>query len=166
MANGVGKIEAIWLKRAHRGPMDPAHEAELIAGHGIVGDANAQRTKRQVTLIEADLWDQVRTDLDAPELDPSLRRANLLVRGLPLAGSRGRTLQIGPARLLVHGETRPCRNMEDAHPGLQAALDPDWRGGVYAEVVQGGPIQIGDPVSWAEAEEHHAASSSPTAGGG
>lgn len=158
ISNGCGKIEAIWLKRAHRDPMDPVDQADLIAGHGIEGDANAQRTKRQVTLIEADLWERVRADLDHPTLDPSLRRANLLVRGLPLANTRGRTLQIGPARLLIHGETRPCRLMEDAHPGLQAALDPQWRGGVYAEVVEGGPIQLGDPVAWAEAEENAAES--------
>ena len=148
--NGAGRIEAIWLKRAHRGPMDPVERAELIASHGIEGDANATRTKRQVTLIEADLWDLVRADLDTPDLDPSLRRANLLVRGFPLAESRGRTLQLGPTRLLIHGETRPCRLMEDAHAGLQAALDPQWRGGVFAEVVQGGSISIGDEVSWTE----------------
>ncbi|HUP42491.1 MAG TPA: MOSC domain-containing protein, partial [Thermoanaerobaculia bacterium] len=131
-------------------PMDPVSQADLVAGHGIVGDANATRTKRQVTLIEADLWDRVRTELDHPDLDPSLRRANLLVRGLPLAESRGRVLAIGPALVLVHGETRPCSLMEDAQPGLQAALDPAWRGGVYAEVLEGGPITIGDEVSWAE----------------
>ena len=152
--NGAGRIEAIWLKRAHRGPMDPVPEAELVAGHGLVGDANATRTKRQVTLIEADLWDRVRAELDHPDLDPGLRRANLLIRGLPLAESRGRTLLVGPARILVHGETRPCRLMEDAHPGLQAALDPQWRGGVYAEVLEGGGISIGDEVSWSEAEAH------------
>jgi len=157
-ANGTGRIEAIWLKRAHRGPMDPVPAAELVAGHGLSGDANATRTKRQVTLIEADLWDRVRAELGTPELDPGLRRANLLVRGLSLAESRGRVLAIGPARVLVHGETRPCRLMEDTRPGLQAALDPDWRGGVYAEVLAGGPIQVGDPISWAEVEAPVAAS--------
>jgi MOSC domain-containing protein YiiM len=130
--------------------MDPVSRAELVAGHGLTGDANATRTKRQVTLIEADLWDQVRAELGEPELDPGLRRANLLVRGLSLAESRGRVLAIGPARVLVHGETRPCRLMEDTRPGLQAALDPDWRGGVYAEVLAGGPIQVGDEVAWDE----------------
>lgn len=147
----AGTIEAIWLKRAHRGPMDPVSRAELRAGHGLETDANAGRSKRQVTLIDADLWDRVRTELDAPDLDPGLRRANLLVRGLPLEGSRGRVLALGPARILVHGETTPCRLMEDSQPGLQEALRPEWRGGVYGEVLEGGPIQVGDEVAWAEA---------------
>lgn len=146
-----GRLEAIWLKRAHRGPMDPASRAELRAGHGIETDANAGRSKRQVTLLDADLWDRVRSELDAPELDPALRRANLLVRGLPLAESRGKVLALGPARVLVHGETRPCNLMDDAHPGLQEALRPEWRGGVYGEVLEGGAIALGDEISWADA---------------
>lgn len=145
-----GRLEAIWLKRARRGPMDPVPRAELRAGHGIETDANAGRSKRQVTLLDADLWDRVRSELDAPELDPALRRANLLVRGLPLAESRGKVLALGPARVLVHGETRPCNLMDDAHPGLQEALRPEWRGGVYGEVLEGGAIAIGDEISWAE----------------
>lgn len=145
-----GTLEAFWIKRAHRGPMDPAHQAELRAGHGIDGDANAGRSKRQVTLLDADLWDQVRAELEAPNLDPGLRRANLLVRGLPLAESRGRVLAVGPARILVHGETTPCRLMDDAHPGLQEALRPDWRGGIYGEVLESGEVSVGDEVSWAE----------------
>ena len=142
-----GRLEAIYRKRMRRGPMDSLEQGELKPGDGLVGNADL-RTKRQVTLIESELWERVREELGVPDLNPRLRRANLLVRGVSLEGSRGRVLRIGPARILVHGETRPCRLMEDEHPGLQAALDPEWRGGVYAEVVEGGPIAVGDPVRW------------------
>ncbi len=40
--------------------------------------------------------------------------------------------------------------MEDSHAGLQAALDPDWRGDAYGEGLDGGEIKIGDAVGWAE----------------
>lgn len=146
-ANGAGTLEAIFRKRMRRGPMDSLESGELAPGDGLVGNADL-RTKRQVTLIEAELWQRVRDELGVPDLDPRLRRANLLVRGVPLAQSRGRVLKVGPARLLIHGETRPCKLMEDGHPGLQAALDPEWRGGVYAEVLEGGPIAVGDAVRW------------------
>lgn len=144
-----GRLEAIFRKRVRRGPMDRLDRGELRPGDGLAGNADL-RTKRQVTVLDADLWDRVRAELGVPDLDPRLRRANLLVRGLPLAESRGKVLAVGPARILVHGQTTPCRNMDDGHPGLQEALRPEWRGGVYGEVLEGGPIEVGDPVAWEE----------------
>ena len=47
----MAKLEAIWIKRVRRGKMDPVLTAELIAGKGIVGNAN-QGGRRQVTIIE------------------------------------------------------------------------------------------------------------------
>lgn len=143
----TGTIEAIWRKRAHRGPMDPVDRAELVTGEGMAGNADV-RTKRQVTLIEAEAWEAVRDALGAPDLDPGLRRANVLLRGVRLADSRSRVLRLGGARIRIHGETRPCRLMDDAHPGLQEALRPPWRGGAYGVVLEGGPIAVKDSVEW------------------
>lgn len=145
----TGTIQAIWRKRAHRGPMDPVSRAELLTGEGMASNADV-RTKRQVTLLEAEEWEAVRDALGVPDLDPRLRRANVLLRGVRLADSRSRVLRLGPARIRIHGETRPCRLMDDAHPGLQEALRPPWRGGAYGVVLEGGPIAVGDTVKWEE----------------
>ena len=126
--------------------MDPAPQATLVAGKGIAGNAN-QGGKRQVTIIAREVFDALRREL-GPALDPAMRRANLLVRGVALAGTRGRTLAVGGVKILIHGETRPCEQMDEALPGLRAALEPEWRGGVFGEILDDGEIRVGDPVRW------------------
>ncbi len=144
-----GGLQAIWIKPAHREPMDPASKATLVAGLGLIGNAN-QGGKRQVTLIEMERWGEMMAELDAA-VDPSARRANLLVSGIRLAGSEDRILRIGECRLHIRGETRPCARMDEAYPGLQTAMKEGWGGGAYGEVLDDGPIEVGDEVSWVEA---------------
>ena len=141
-----GRLQAIFVKRMKRGPMDPKEQAALVAGRGIVGNADQGR-RRQVTILEAERWAEATAELGAT-LDPAARRANLLVTGLRLAGTPGRVLAIGSCRLRIFCETRPCERMDEALPGLQRALDPDWRGGACAEVIEGGEIAVGDEVAW------------------
>jgi len=141
-----GRVEAIWIKRAHRGLMDPVQSASLVAGQGIAGNVDRSR-RRQVTLLEAEVWDACMRELGVTK-DPAGRRANALVSGVSLAHTRGRILVIGAATLAIDGELTPCERMEDVAPGLQAALRPDWRGGVFAQVLTDGPIAVGDAVDW------------------
>jgi MOSC domain-containing protein YiiM len=142
----MAKLEAIWIKRVRRGKMDPVRTAELVAGKGIVGNAN-QGGRRQVTIIEQEVWKQ-RTAAVGAQLDPSTRRANLMISGLALARTRGKTLRVGECILEVAGETKPCERMEEAAPGLRAAMYPDWGGGIFAMVVKGGTINVGDDVEF------------------
>ena len=142
-----GRLESIWVKRARRGPKDEAVRVELQAGLGIVGNAD-QGGWRQVTLLDTATWDEVVEAMAIP-LDASLRRANLLVSGVRLAHTRGVVLRIGECRLRIRGETRPCALMDEAAPGLQAALAPGWRGGVFAQALDDGAITVGDPIEWA-----------------
>jgi MOSC domain-containing protein YiiM len=80
--------------------------------------------------------------------DPALRRANILLGGVRLAHTRGGVLVVGETRLAIGGELTPCERMDDVTRGLQAALRPDWRGGVFAQVLVGGVIHVGDAVEW------------------
>ena len=144
----MGEIVSIWIKRAKGGPMDPRDHAELIAGRGIRHNAN-QGGKRQITLIDEEAWASALRDLGI-EVPPSARRANLMLRGIDLERSRGKLLRLGPATILIHGETRPCEQMTEAGPGLREALGRNWRAGAFGEIVAGGIIRVGDTAEWIE----------------
>ena len=126
--------------------MEPVDAAQLEPGRGIVGNADRSR-RRQVTILEQETWNRLMSELRAA-VDPAERRANLLISGIALARTRGGVLRIGEVRLLIDGETTPCERMDDALPGLQAAMRPDWGGGAFAQVLTGGTIAAGDAVEW------------------
>jgi MOSC domain-containing protein YiiM len=126
--------------------MDAVSEARLVAGRGLVGNADQGR-RRQVTLIEREVWDRLMRQLGG-QLPPSARRANLMVSGCGLAQTRGRVLWLGGCRVRIEGETRPCERMDEALDGLRLAMQPAWGGGVFAEVLDDGVISVGEAVRW------------------
>jgi len=143
---GMAQLLGIWVKRVHRGPMDAVPAATLVAGRGLRGDAT-QGGRRQVTIMSHHRWTALTAHLPGPP-DPAIRRANLLVDDLDLTNARGRVLRIGEARVRIFGETRPCRQMDEACLGLQDALAPAWGGGAFGEVIGGGAIHVGAAVAW------------------
>lgn len=128
--------------------MDATQSAHLLAGQGLAGNADLGG-RRQVTLIEEERWAQHMATLGI-DLQPEVRRANMMVRHFPLENTRGRTVRIGTCLLRIAGETKPCHQMDAAWPGLKDAMYPRWGGGAFAEVLRGGWVAVGDAVSWQE----------------
>ena len=71
-----------------------------------------------------------------------------MVRGVDLENARGKLLRIGPCLVRIYGEVTPCERMDEAQPGLRAALRPHWRGGAFGEIVEGGAIAVGDGAAF------------------
>jgi MOSC domain-containing protein YiiM len=124
--------------------MTEVPSAPVLVGRGIASE-NRKPGKREVTLLSAEAWAHACSELGVV-LAWYTRRANLLIERLDLSTTVGRTITVGPVRLAVHGETKPCGIMDQQHGGLRKALTPPFRGGVYAQVLTGGVIHVGDPV--------------------
>ncbi|MGL4312799.1 MAG: MOSC domain-containing protein [Sphingomonas sp.] len=146
----TGTLAGIARHVAPRAAMEVLRSVAITPERGVEGDCKGRfkpggRNRRQVTLIERGDWDAAMAELGIA-IPWQERRANLLVDGLDLPQIAGAVLRIGAVRLIVMVECDPCQRMDALHPGLRAALRPDWRGGVCCRVLSGGVITVGDRV--------------------
>ncbi|EGT3628151.1 MOSC domain-containing protein [Shewanella baltica] len=141
------KLLAIAYKTVKRGPMNEVLCANVTQLSGVEKDVFGRPGKRQVTVLSKIQWQQACHSIEA-DLPWTTRRANLLVDDLVFSSADvGKHLHIGELRLEITGETDPCKKMEIAHIGLEAALTPDWRGGVTCRVLNDAMIHLGDEIT-------------------
>ena len=131
--------------------METLDHAEVTVAMGVPGDFRGMlkpnsRNRRQVTVMAVESWREALAELGV-DVPWEQRRVNLLVEGVKLKHMTDAKIVFASGLVLeITGECDPCRRMEDVATGLDAALRPDWRGGVISRVIEGGPIQIGDQV--------------------
>jgi MOSC domain-containing protein YiiM len=142
----VARIVAIQLCPGHREPMQLVPTATLITGVGLEGDKHAvAASDRQVLLAD-------REALDAVGVRPGTIKENLTVEGLNVmelpVGSR---LHLGTSAVLeITKVCEPCFRMDEIREGLKQELE--GRRGMVSRVIQGGSIQVGDPIVVEEPE--------------
>ena len=120
--------------------MRPVQRATAITAAGLQEDVNYGRSKRQLLLIETET-------LRNFGLEPGDLRENIVISGLPLAGTKpGTRLHAGPVELAVTMDCAPCEYMNSLRPGLQRHIK--GRRGTLCRVVNGGFINVGDTVGF------------------
>ena len=138
-----GRVEWIGLRPERRAGMEVVGEA-MITSHGLDGD-RSRAGKRAVTLIQQEHLAAIGAFLGQRPIAPEILRRNLVISGINLAALKGREVQVGEAILRFTVICAPCSRMEEAlgKGGYSAVRG---HGGWCAEVVQPGPVRLGDVV--------------------
>jgi len=143
----AGVVEGIHLHADRGEPMRVVETAELVAGHGLVGDrmAGLGIPGSHLTLIAAEGIEAMVSETGIP-LVPHQTRRNILTRGVDVPSLVGRRFQVGDAVCYGVKECAPCNHLESlTYPGTRAGLS--GRGGLRADVLSGGPIRVGDRIT-------------------
>ena len=140
-----GELVGIARHAERHGPLECLDRVRVTKSAGLDGDCRGRIRLRQVTVVAAEAWEAACRELDA-ELSWTLRRGNLLVKGVTLPRTPGARLEVGDLWLEVTGETAPCARMDEQFEGLRAALRPDWRGGNICRVLNDAEIRLGNAV--------------------
>lgn len=143
-----GRVEAIYVSPAAGKPMRPTDAVRAVAGRGLEGDRYVTGggtfpsgpPGSALTLIEREVCDSF-----VPPLEPNEHRRNLLVSGIDLNRLVGHDFDIGAVRCRGMRLCEPCTVAERyaGRPVLRALVH---RGGIRADILADGRIDVGDPV--------------------
>jgi len=141
----MAEVVSIHIAGERNGPAQQLSSAEVMRDYGIEGDWRSHAgNSRQLTLIEEEALLATGRELRFTVPDGASRR-QVVVRGLTLNATVGKTLRLGSVLVAVTALCHPCENMERTiGPGAQLAMAN--RGGVSARILQGGTLRAGDQV--------------------
>lgn len=142
-----GRVCWIGLRPERRAPLIAVDHAVAQAGIGLDGDHYRGRHngKRQVTLIQAEHLAVLGALIGEAAIDPGRLRRNLVIEGINLLALKDRRFRVGGALLQGTGLAHPCSRMEE-ELGAGGYNAMRGHGGLTAQVIEGGPISVGDAV--------------------
>lgn len=164
----MGSVVAVSLRAGHRFSKTPQLSIRLLKGLGVAGDAHlgetvqhrsrvrkdpTQPNLRQVHLIHAELFDELRAR--GFEIRPGELGENVTTSGIDLlALPTGTRLHLGASAVVeVTGLRNPCIQLDTFRKGLMAAtLDRDADGrvirkaGIMSIVIAEGDVRPKDAV--------------------
>lgn len=152
----VGTVELISLAAEAEGSMTVVQSAEAVENRGLVGDRYERKAGTfsdpdgrgyDLTLVEAEAIEEM--EASGIELAPAEARRNLVVRGIALDDLIGRRFKVGEVECFGQRRCEPCAHLEKlTRPGVLRGLA--HRGGLRADVLSGGEIQVGATVKAVE----------------
>ncbi len=155
MSEWIGRIASIQIAPEAGKKMVSVREVGAVAGEGLEGDRYFKKNgtysdnpgpDRQITLIELESVEALRRDLSI-ELDPVQTRRNIVTQGVPLNHLVGKQFKLGQDVILRGIKLcEPCEHLESLTlRGVRGGLV--HRGGLRAEIVEGGTLRVNDQVT-------------------
>ena len=147
-----GRVEAIHIAPVSGARMVPLHRVRATPGIGLQGDRYAlrvgyysqdRRVSRDLTLIEAEVIDDLRTG--GIDLSPGETRRNVTTRGVALNDLVGRRFRIGQIECLGTRLCEPCAYLQGL-VGMPVLAPLVHRGGLRADILVDGEIAVGDSI--------------------
>lgn len=145
----MGKVIAVCTSPAKGTQKTNVKEAEFIEDYGIAGDAHAGKWHRQVSLLSYDKIEEFRAR--GAEVEDGAFGENLVVEGIDFRSLPvGTRLCCGEVILEMTQIGKECHHGCQIYQKMGDCIMP--REGVFARVIRGGKIRIGDEMKVAEDE--------------
>ncbi len=146
----MGIIYSINVSAAKGVAKEQAVKALLVKDHGLKDDAHAGTPVRQVSLLDMESVRGQIADAKAKkaavEIRPGVYAENITTEGLALADLKiGDKLRVGKTAVLQISKIgKECHSRCAIYHQVGDCIMP--RKGVFAEVLEGGEIAVGDPI--------------------
>jgi MOSC domain-containing protein YiiM len=145
--NSNGQIYRISIAAEKKVKKKNVDQVELKRDFGIVGDGHAG-SNRQVSLLPFESFDKVKNNI--VEINPGDFAENITTTGLDFAGVRvGKKLKLGNSiELEITQIGKECHHGCYIRQAVGDCIMP--REGIFARVLHGGYLSIGDNIYWNE----------------
>ncbi len=149
----VGRVVAIQITSRAGEEMVAVDEVRAVAGKGLQGDRYLNQTgkfsdrpgpARQLTLIELESLEALQRE-NATTLSPLESRRNIVTRGVPLNHLVDRRFRLGEVVARGIRLCEPCEYLEEITQ-KKVISGLIHRGGLRAEILEGGTVRIGDSI--------------------
>lgn len=153
----MGSVVGIFVAPRGEATVEPRDEVMAVAGRGLEGDryfegtgtySQTPGTGRHVTLIESEALDAAAKEYGV-DLPPGASRRNIVTEGIALNHLVGKEFIVGGVRLRGMRLCEPCAHLSKltGKPVVKALIH---RAGLRADILEGGPIHVGDAVQFTD----------------
>ena len=145
-----GSVVALFTAPKRHAPVESRDEVKAVAGRGLEGDRyfnsdGWDEAKKEMTLVEMEAIEGANREYEL-DLEPEDMRRQVVTRGIALNHLVGKEFTIGEVRCKGIKIANPCAPLQRL-TGKKVLKTMMHRGGLRAQILEGGTIRVGDPIS-------------------